>query len=334
MYIIYHSSDSFAEVTGVSIASLFENNKDMEEIHVLYIEKGMTEENKNKILAISNQYNRSLKFIEMPDWQKKLNLQLKSSKRSWLGLGYNRLFLTEYLPAKIEKVLYLDSDTVVEQSLKELWNIDLDGYYMAGVDDCLSRFYRSLVGISGDEVYCNAGMLLFNVKKWREDNIQQRFIDLIVENQGTFVFNDQTILNMVFSGHTLILPQKYNVNSLVYLFDYDELMKLRRPYHFSYDQEELENSKNSPVITHYTGNFFVRYRPWEQNSDHPHKDVYLKYRKFTPWASVPLTQRKKVSILKNLCHWIPRKIMLFSVSFLYNILRPIAIRIKINEGKK
>ena len=171
MYVIYHSSDSFAEVTGVSIASLFENNKDIEEIHVLYIEKGMTEENKNKILAISKKYNRTLEFMEMPDWSKKLNLQLKSSKRSWLGMGYNRLFLTEYLPANIEKVLYLDSDTIVEQSLKELWNVDLNGYYMAGVDDCLSRFYRPLVGISGDEVYCNAGMLLFNVKKWREDNI-------------------------------------------------------------------------------------------------------------------------------------------------------------------
>lgn len=44
MYVIYHSSDSFAEVTGVSMVSLFENNKQMDRIQVLYIERGMSDE--------------------------------------------------------------------------------------------------------------------------------------------------------------------------------------------------------------------------------------------------------------------------------------------------
>lgn len=46
LYVIYHSSDSFAEVTGVSMVSLFENNKQMDRIQVLYIERGMSDENK------------------------------------------------------------------------------------------------------------------------------------------------------------------------------------------------------------------------------------------------------------------------------------------------
>ena len=120
MYVIYHSSDSFAEVTGVSMVSLFENNKQMDRIQVLYIERGMSDENKMKLQSIAEKYNREISFMEMPNWSEKLNIELKSSKAGWLGFGYNRLFLTEFIPDNVDRVLYLDSDTVIEDSLDEL----------------------------------------------------------------------------------------------------------------------------------------------------------------------------------------------------------------------
>lgn len=48
MNIVYHASDSFAKVTGTSIVSIFENNKDIDEINVYVIEKNFTEDNKKK----------------------------------------------------------------------------------------------------------------------------------------------------------------------------------------------------------------------------------------------------------------------------------------------
>ena len=60
MYVIYHSSDAFADVTGVSIASLFENNRHFEEIHVLYIEKGMSQTNKEKLQQLAETYGRTI----------------------------------------------------------------------------------------------------------------------------------------------------------------------------------------------------------------------------------------------------------------------------------
>lgn len=336
MYVIYHSSDSFAEVTGVSMISLFESNKSMDDIHVLYIERGMSEQKKEILHSVARKYGRELEFMEMPNWSEKLNIELKSCKAGWLGFGYNRLFLTEYIPDNVDRVLYLDSDTVIEASLDELWNVDMDGCYMAGVDDCLSSKYRSIVDLGDNGTYCNAGMLMINLKKWREDNITKSFIQMLYENNGYFVFNEQSILNSMFSGKVKILPQKYNVNSLVYLFEYDELMKLRKPRNFSYSKQEFYEARNHPIITHFTGNFYVHRRPWIENSDHPHKDAYLKYREISPWANEPLDADKRSSKAKmytNLCQRLPKAVMISLVSVLYNNIRPFFFKRKIRKER-
>lgn len=336
VYVIYHSSDSFAEVTGVSMVSLFENNKQMDRIQVLYIERGMSDENKMKLQSIAEKYNREISFMEMPNWSEKLNIELKSSKAGWLGFGYNRLFLTEFIPDNVDRVLYLDSDTVIEDSLDELWNTKIDDYYLAAVDDCLSSKYRDIVGLSSDGVYCNAGMLLINLKKWREENITPQFIKIIHKNNGFFVFNEQSIINSLFAGKIKVLPQKYNVNSLIYLFEYDELMRLRKPYLFSYSKEELNSAKKNPVITHYTGNFYVYRRPWIENSDHPHKEAYLKYRALSPWGNCALRKDNRsveTKIYAYACHLLPRSMMIGLVSCLYNVIRPLFLKKKMKKTR-
>lgn len=63
MNIVYHASDSFAKVTGTSIVSIFENNKDIDEINVYVIEKNFTEDNKKKMEQLADKYNRRIIFM-------------------------------------------------------------------------------------------------------------------------------------------------------------------------------------------------------------------------------------------------------------------------------
>lgn len=323
MYVVYHSSDSFAEVTGVSMLSLFDNNRDLASIHVLYIERGMCEENKERLKKIAAQYGRDLEFMHMPQWSQKLLINLKSCKDGWLGFGYNRLFLTEFIPEDVDRVLYLDSDTIIEGSLSALWNTELEDYYMAGVDDCLSSKYRKIVELDDKGVYCNAGMLLINMKKWRKDGIRDKFIEKIHKNNGYFVFNEQSLLNSLFAGKIKVLPQIYNVNTLVYCFEYNELMRLRKPKDFSYSMEEYYEARRNPVITHYTGNFYIKRRPWVSDSDHPHKNSFLYYRQLTPWKDEPLSMEDGGRKLgTEICHLLPKAMMICAVSLLYNFFRP------------
>ncbi len=317
--------------------SLFENNKSFDKIHVLYIGRGISSQNKEKLETISREYGRTIEFMDMPDWSDKLGIKLKSCKKGWLGFGYNRLFVTEYVPQDVDRVLYLDSDTIIEGDLHELWETDFEGCYMAGVDDCLSSKYRKIVEISDNGVYCNAGVLLLNVKKWREDNITQKFVDEIVKKNGYFVFNEQSLLNYAFSGKVKVLDQKYNVNSLVYVFSYKELLKLRKPYKFSYSPQELDEARENPIITHFTGLFYVARRPWIEKSDHPHKDAFDRYYKMTPWAEIPLSadNRSKASkIYCAVCHILPKPVTLFGVSILYNYIRPFVFKRKLKANRK
>lgn len=324
MWVVYHSSDKFAEVTAVSMVSLFENNKDFDEINVLYIERGMTDKSKEMLKEIADKYSRSLEFIAMPNWSEELNIKLSTTKKGWLGFGYNRLFITKLLPENVDRILYLDSDTIIESNLTELWNIDFKDNYIAGVDDCLSKRYRKLVNLPDTGTYCNSGVLLINTKKWRDDNIIQKFIDYVYEQKGYFVFNEQSILNHVFAGKILVLPPQYNTVSIVFSLEYDEMHVLRMPKNYSYTEDEYLFARKNPVIVHYTGLFMIPCRPWEKNSTHPYADRFYYYRNLTPYKDFQLMIKKigkGAKFTNALINLLPKKIMLRIVSFTYNYLR-------------
>ena len=111
--IVYHSSDLFAPVLGSSMASVFENNKSMEEIHIYVFENPLSDENKAKLISLSEKYSRNVHFIKMPDVNADQKLGLKAVKDGWFFNSYMKLFLDDYLPSTLERVLYLDSDVLV-----------------------------------------------------------------------------------------------------------------------------------------------------------------------------------------------------------------------------
>ena len=99
-------------------------------------------------------------------------------------------------------------------------------------------------------------------------------------------------------------------------------------------KEEYIAAGKKPIITHYTGNFYVERRPWIENSDHPHKDAYIKYRNMSPWKeSVMVSDKRnyKKRLMSKVCKSLPRFLMLSFVSFLYNIIRPIYFESKLKE---
>jgi hypothetical protein len=114
-------------------------------------------------------------------------------------------------------------------------------------------------------------------------------------------------------------------------------MRLRKPHNFSYSKEEFYDARNHPVITHFTGNFYVRRRPWIENSDHPHKGAYMKFRALSPWKDSPLGEDMrsyKAKKYTELCHYLPRPVMIEMVAVLYNVIRPIAFKKKIKDERE
>ena len=70
MNIIYASNDNYAQYLGISMLSLMENNRDMEEIVIYVLDQGIGPENKNKLQKVIRQYDRKMVYIDIAEFEK------------------------------------------------------------------------------------------------------------------------------------------------------------------------------------------------------------------------------------------------------------------------
>ena len=103
-----------------------------------------------------------------------------------------------------DRVIYLDVDTIVCDSLLPLWELDLDGYYFAAVPEYgnYNPFFRPL--------YFNAGVMVMNLKLMREDGIADKLIEAI--NKGRYRYGEQDAINHLCYSKVKPLPTRYNVS--------------------------------------------------------------------------------------------------------------------------
>lgn len=335
MNVVYHSSNKFAPVLGVSITSLFENNKNMKEISVYIIEDNISINNKNKLEQIAKQYGRDLFFITMPDVNEEFHLDLKKVRGDWIFNSYCRLFLNKLLPKDIKKVLYLDSDVLILNDLTDLWNTDINNYCLAAVMDYISIDYYNLFGLNKNARYCNSGVLLINLELWEQNNINDLVRDYIKQNNGYVFFMEQTVFNAILQNNILVLPQKYNLYTITQLLTYDEILTLRRP-EYMYSREEILTAVQEPCISHMTSCFLVRNRAWYIENNHPMKDKFIYYKNLSPWKNWDGFSSDKS--LKQKCYTIctkiiPRKSIVklagiiytkFRVKYIHHIMKKMA----------
>ena len=334
--VTYHSSDLFAPVLATSVASLLENNKSFDEIHVYIFEYPMNDESKSKLNSLADKYGRNLHYILMPDINKDENLGLAEVKHAgWFFYSYMKLYLDDLLPESVDKVLYLDSDILVVDDLTELWEMDLQGHVGASVIDCLGEKYYELLGLDKNAYYCNSGMILEDLKAWREKKIGDKVREYCKKNGGYVFFMEQTAFNGGTQGDLLILHPKYNMYTMMEFISYEELMKLRKVERY-YTKEEIQEAVAHPAIIHLTNTFMLPNRAWFEGSKHPRTKEYLKYKALTPWKDEPGFPDKRTGKQKFIQVWVdhlPRPLVLSIASRFYNKNRVKRISKNIEEAR-
>ena len=168
-------------------------------------------------------------------------------------MTYARYFIPDYISE--DKVLYLDSDLIVNQSLETLFDTDLQGNLLAAVWDT-------------DGITFNAGVMLVNNKKWRQEKLKERLIEQSIVTireveEGRFGnFNgDQTILNQVCSSQWLELDKEFNLQ-----VGHDTTA-------FYNKWENYFNELVPPSIIH-----FVSYRkPWTTLTANRYRDLWWDF---------------------------------------------------------
>lgn len=180
---------------------------------------------------------------------------------------YYRFFISELLPAEIDKVLYLDTDIICTGNIKDLFNEDLGQNILGMIGDCVFNDVRNFNRLPFEKEYnyYNAGVILFNLKLFRQENCMNKLIDFILTNPEKCIYHDQDAINYVLRGRIKKLNWSYNVQKYFWLVSYWLNPKTLPPAMFGRDYikkeywNELYESIKQPKLIHFTG----KDKPWK-----------------------------------------------------------------------
>jgi lipopolysaccharide biosynthesis glycosyltransferase len=197
---------------------------------------------------------------------------------------YTRLWVGEFFPATVDRVLYLDADIVVLDSIAPLWTTDLDGALMGAVDIPGSDRGVTRLAMRPEDGYFNAGVLIIDLAQWRAIRAEQIVIEYIRKNPDRVLY-DQDALNACFHACTKRLDYRWNVIRPFY----------REPLALPLARAEIEAIRREARILHFNGGS----KPWSYFCDHPRQVEYQRYLRMTEWRDYVPPDRTPLNMLRK-----------------------------------
>jgi len=255
---------------AVTLVSLFINNAN-EEITVHIVGRGLTDRDRTALTQVAMPYKVTLRYYE-PDAHLLDGFTIRATHKRITEATYYRCFLSQLLPADIDRLLYLDCDLLVLGSVKDFYDTPLEGNLIVAVVDVgasdLSRYER--LGYPVASSYFNAGVLLIDLQAWRHIDIATTCADYYHSHYDAIIYNDQDILNGVLHDRKLLVGLKWNVQEGFFRRCND----IPREW-----ESQRSEALRHPVILHFTNR-----KPWSYDSQHPLRHLYYYYLDRTPWC--------------------------------------------------
>lgn len=278
MDILYTMNDGYVPQVAASALSLIDHNPGKHTFHIFSFD--ISEENLKKLRDMITEKECAFVVYEMGDIRQRIGFEVDTH-------GFHisvlvRLFVGSILPETVEKVLYLDGDTIVLEPLDELWNSELNQPLAMSIEPITNRRRLQELGMPEDSFYCNSGVILFNLKLWRENQCEKRVLTYYRERSRELIAPDQDALNGALTGEIAVLEPRYNFCTNFINYPYSTLKKLMRPAEYI-SEEMFEKSKSMPAIIHYLG----EERPWRAGNRHPYRGEFKKYLFQSPWSDRP-----------------------------------------------
>ena len=164
---------------------------------------------------------------------------------------YYRLLMMDYLPESVDRVLYIDPDTVVLRDISPLYNIDFKGKTIAAaghtklfIEDINHIRFRT----GRDSRYFNAGVMMVNLEKMRKNVTSQMVFDYVKKNKRWLFVADQDVLNGMFGNDMIPIDEC--------IYNLDEKTIIYNPRKVKGVKWVEENT----VIVHFNG----KYKPWKE----------------------------------------------------------------------
>jgi lipopolysaccharide biosynthesis glycosyltransferase len=254
--VVVATDAAFALPTAVALRSLLEHTDVQPDVIVL--ESGLSAAQRAAIAA-SLPDGSSPRFVSMG------TVSINDAVRSHLPeAAYFRLWAVSAAGEAAERVLYIDSDVLVRQSIDALWGVDLAGnaigavrsvnYPALGTRGAVDR-WRDL-GVDPRAPYFNSGVLLFDPGRWNEEDIARQCLEYVSTClRGRLA--DQEALNAVLAGRFAELGPEWNQQP--------SLLDDHHGAHLLYDDGVISRARETPIIVH----FQDRPKPWHRDCTHP-----------------------------------------------------------------
>lgn len=235
------ANDAYVPHLKVFLASVLQNKNENDRLHFWLLQSDISASSRQEIAKLSQFGDFTIDYVDINEqdfaicpWQDVPTMPHASI------VNYYRLILASALP-HLDKVLFMDADIIVKSTLAGLYQQDLGNNYFLGVVDILLQPNTKRLHL---KKYANAGVMLVNLQKWRQDQVEEKFFRFIKKHAHQLAYLDQDVLNSVLQEGISYLPLRYNaqVGPSPDAAKYNEI------------------AARTPVVIHFAGDI----KPWDE----------------------------------------------------------------------
>ena len=253
--VVFVTDNNYFKFALTAIKSILRNTKEIIEINCITLEVS----EKNLINAKENFCGLNVNFIEIEDER----IQKLMTKNHVSKAAFIKVLLPEIFANK-KRIIFLDSDLILHEDIKYLWNEFDEKYTLQAVWNPGYNYDNKVMGLNENDKTFNSGVMLLNLEKMRNEKSTELLLNFLIEKNHLTKLNDQAAFNAIFALRWGQLPLKWNVQ-YQFFFKKAEILNITR--------HEQMNLLNSPGILHFTSNS----KPWQSRNIHPFKSQFIEY---------------------------------------------------------
>jgi len=264
MNILVTLNSNYLKPLKIMLKSLFFNNPE-EHFDIYLMHSSLTPDELNDLEKYIREHGHQLHIVHISDeYFQNAPVIFHYPKEM-----YYRLLAFKFLPQHIDRILYLDPDVLVINSVKPLDSIDLDGYlFAAAYHDLIPIKEVNKIRLKPYQIdaYYNSGVLLMNLELQRQQIDEKEIFEFVEKHRSKLIMPDQDIINALYAKKIKTLDEKlYNYDARYYayyklmsngLWDMDHVIRHTVIIHFC--------GKKKPWKKGYNGKFHALYKHYEK----------------------------------------------------------------------
>lgn len=270
--IVCGSDEAFSRPLAVALYSTFKHLRPGQKVTLYLIDGGLSSKSRSRLQRVVSRMSpaTAIHFIAPEPHQ----MHYLQGARHISVATYLRLFIPELLPAEIDRVLYLDCDILVQSDVSELYHGGTAGCAVAATRDyavaTVSHPFSGVkdwqkLGIAPDSPSFNAGILLLDLRVWREQQIAAKVVEYAVQHAGTLGNCDQDALNAILAFNWHRVDERWNVQYALFYVQELPLHDAATAEFYALLGRERPRLWREAKIFHFTGTP----KPWDHWCTHP-----------------------------------------------------------------